>query len=201
MDTSWYWRKLCRLRQKISHSKISKAGSSGKFCTAALYNSTLPPTQVNYHRAIWSSLNLPKHRFVLWQVVNSQLLMKDNMSKFHIVLDSMLCPVCGDQPETHHHIFFNCCLSRRVVELVFKWLGFRGWPMDFDGWLSWISLKATGIVRLISIATIAATCYCLWLNRNRCVFEDYSKTDSLIAIDVQSIVTHSFGELRVYFAG
>ncbi|XP_062118492.1 uncharacterized protein LOC133832124 [Humulus lupulus] len=190
MDTSWYWRKLCRLRQKFSISEILKAGSSGKFCIVVLYNSTLPPTQVSYHRAIWSSLNFPKHRFMLWQVVNSQLLTKDNMSKFHIVLDSILCPVCGDQPETHHHLFFNCCLSRRVVELVFKWLGFRGWPMEFDGWLNWISLKASGIVRLIGIAFIAATCYCLWLNRNRCVFEGYSKSDSLIAIDVKSIVTY-----------
>uniref|UniRef100_A0A803QI20 Uncharacterized protein n=1 Tax=Cannabis sativa TaxID=3483 RepID=A0A803QI20_CANSA len=37
--------------------------------------------QVPYHKAVWSSLNLPKHHFVLWQVVNSQLLTRDNMAR------------------------------------------------------------------------------------------------------------------------
>ncbi|XP_062114408.1 uncharacterized protein LOC133825493 [Humulus lupulus] len=189
-DTSWYWRKLCRLRLKFPISEILKAGSLGKFCSAVLYNSFLPPTQVSYRRAIWSSLNSPKHRFMLWQVVNSHLLTKDNMGKFHIVLDSSLCPVCGDQPESHHHLFFDCCLSRRVVELVFQWLGFRGWPLDFAGWLSWLSLKASGMVRRVSIAILAATCYNIWLNRNKCVFEGFSKSDSLIALDVKTIVTY-----------
>ncbi|XP_062118793.1 uncharacterized protein LOC133832470 [Humulus lupulus] len=165
-------------------SEILKAGYSGSFCSSVLYNSSLPPSQISYHRAIWSSLNLPKHRFMLWQVVNAHLLTKDNLSKFHIVLDSILCPVCGDQPESHQHLFFNFYLSRRVVELVFKWLGFRGWPVEFDSWLSWILLKASGIVRLTSIAVRAATCYCLWLNRNRCVFEGFSKSETLIAFDV-----------------
>ncbi|XP_062088542.1 uncharacterized protein LOC133795108 [Humulus lupulus] len=199
LDTSWYWRKLCRLRQKISLSEILKAGCSGSFCSYVLYNSSLPPSQISYHRAIWSSLNLPKHRFVLWQVVNAHLLTKDNLSKFHIVLDSMLCPVCGDQPESHQHLFFKCFLSRRVVELVFKWLGFRGWLVEFDGWLSWISLKASGMVRLISIAVCAATCYCLWLNRNRCVFEGFSKSETLIAFDVQFVVPlgSALSEVRV----
>ncbi|XP_062108179.1 uncharacterized protein LOC133819045 [Humulus lupulus] len=190
LDSIWYWRKLCRLRQKFSMSEILKAGCSGKFCSSVLYNSFLPPTEVNYHRAIWSSLNLPKHRFFLWQVVNAHLLTKDNLSKFHIVLDSFLCPVCGVQPETHQRLFFNCCLSRRVVELVFNWLGFRGWPVEFDGWLSWISLKASCFVRQISIAVSAATCYGLWLNRNRCVFDGFSKSDTLIALYVKSIVSY-----------
>ncbi|XP_062085566.1 uncharacterized protein LOC133791662 [Humulus lupulus] len=129
VDTSWYWRKLCRLRLKFPISEI-------------------------------------------------------------LMADSLLCPVCGDQPESHHHLFFDCCLSRRLVELVFQWLGFRGWPLDFACWLSWLSLKASGMVRHVSIAILAATCYNTWLNRNRCVFEGYSKSDSLIALDVKTIVTY-----------
>ncbi|XP_062118546.1 uncharacterized protein LOC133832187 [Humulus lupulus] len=111
----------------------------------------------------------------------------DNFSKFHLVLDSLLCPVCGEQPESHQHLFFQCTLSRRVVELVFSWLGFRGLPLEFAGWLTWLSLKASGIVRLISIAVCAATCYCIWLNRNRCVFEGCSKSESLLAFDIKKV--------------
>ncbi|XP_062075075.1 uncharacterized protein LOC133779092 [Humulus lupulus] len=66
LDTSWYWRKLCRLRHKFSLAEILQAGYSGKFGASILYNSSLPQSQFSYHRAIWSSLNLPKHRFMLW---------------------------------------------------------------------------------------------------------------------------------------
>ncbi|XP_062099704.1 uncharacterized protein LOC133805536 [Humulus lupulus] len=112
------------------------------------------------------------------------------MSKFHIVLESTLCLVCGDHPETHSHLFFSCCLSQRVVELVFTWLGFRGWPMDFNGWLSWLSVPAKGIVNMVSVAAIAATCYSLWLNRNRCVFEGHSKSDVKLAHDIKSVLSY-----------
>ncbi|KAF4351437.1 hypothetical protein G4B88_024818 [Cannabis sativa] len=36
---------------------------------------------VEYARNIWSRMVLPKHRFIGWQVVNNQLLTRDNLSR------------------------------------------------------------------------------------------------------------------------
>uniref|UniRef100_A0A803P278 Uncharacterized protein n=1 Tax=Cannabis sativa TaxID=3483 RepID=A0A803P278_CANSA len=36
-DTSWYWRKLCHLREKFKRSDILKAGSKDQFKTNWLY--------------------------------------------------------------------------------------------------------------------------------------------------------------------
>uniref|UniRef100_A0A803P0P7 Reverse transcriptase zinc-binding domain-containing protein n=1 Tax=Cannabis sativa TaxID=3483 RepID=A0A803P0P7_CANSA len=83
-DLNWYWRKLCKLRRIFSREDIMKAGKTGNFKAALLYNSLLKQDCDSYYKAIWNYLNLPKHRFVLWQIVNSHLLTRDNLRKFHV---------------------------------------------------------------------------------------------------------------------
>uniref|UniRef100_A0A803Q8J2 Reverse transcriptase zinc-binding domain-containing protein n=1 Tax=Cannabis sativa TaxID=3483 RepID=A0A803Q8J2_CANSA len=95
-----------------------------------------------YSKAIWSFLSLPKHQFILWQIVNSHLLTRDNLSKFHIPLESRNCPVCEDHLESHDHLFFSCAFSRRVADRTFEWLGNNTWPV-----------------------------------RNRCIFDNCSRSD------------------------
>ncbi|XP_062094060.1 uncharacterized protein LOC133800103 [Humulus lupulus] len=107
-DTSWYWRKLCHLRNKFSKEEVMAAGISRKFKPALLYNSSLNQQLVAYKRAIWSRSILPKHRFVLWMVVNSFLLTRDNLTKANLQISSLLCPVCDEHLESHQHLFFDC---------------------------------------------------------------------------------------------
>uniref|UniRef100_A0A803QBI6 Reverse transcriptase zinc-binding domain-containing protein n=1 Tax=Cannabis sativa TaxID=3483 RepID=A0A803QBI6_CANSA len=63
-------------------------------------------------------------RFVLWQIVNSPLLTRDNLRKFHVEIVTWSCPVCGDHLKTHDHLFFTCSLSQRVLSRIFVWLGY-----------------------------------------------------------------------------
>ncbi|XP_062093460.1 uncharacterized protein LOC133799461 [Humulus lupulus] len=86
-----------------------------------------------------SWLSILKHRFLLWQVVNSQLLTRDNMLRFCVPLDSLLCPVCGFSTESHSHLFFECCLSKKATDLIFAWMGFKAWPNEFAGWTVWLT--------------------------------------------------------------
>ncbi|XP_062119128.1 uncharacterized protein LOC133832862 [Humulus lupulus] len=130
-DTSWYWRKLCNLRDKFSREDVKAAGLTGKFYSSILYNNSLCHQQVGYHKAVWSRLSLLKHRFLLWQVVNAQLLTFDNLLRFRVPLDSLLCPVCGDFEESHAHLFFECALSKQVLDLIFGWLDCITWPYEY----------------------------------------------------------------------
>ncbi|XP_062089172.1 uncharacterized protein LOC133795731 [Humulus lupulus] len=190
-DTSWYWRKLCHLSLRFTCSEIAAAGCSGKFKSSALYNSSLNQTQVCYYfKAIWNSYNLPKHRFLLWQVVNSQLLTRDNLIKFHLNLVSLDCPVCGISLESHEHLFFSCSLSGKVVDQIFNWLGLIAWPKDFSSWINWLNLKVAGLIHYINIVVLAAVIYYLWINRNRCIFEGYSHSVSLIVNDIRDTVKY-----------
>ncbi|XP_062108200.1 uncharacterized protein LOC133819058 [Humulus lupulus] len=111
-DCSWYWRKLCHIREKFGYSEIQAAGCLGRFQPSKLYNCALNQQLVGYYHAVWSKLNLPKHRFLLWQVINEQLLTRDNLIRLHIQVPILLCPVCGSYSENHHHLFFACSLSK-----------------------------------------------------------------------------------------
>ncbi|XP_062099754.1 uncharacterized protein LOC133805589 [Humulus lupulus] len=143
-DSSWYWRKLCYLRRWFTKSDVEAAGCLGKFRSAALYNSLLLQSQVcPYYKAVWNSLNIPKHRFMLWKMVNSQLLTRDNLVRLHLDLVTLDCPVCGISPESHDHLFYRCRLSSQIVDQIFEWLGVAAWPKDFRGWVNWLSMKMT----------------------------------------------------------
>uniref|UniRef100_A0A803QTZ9 Uncharacterized protein n=1 Tax=Cannabis sativa TaxID=3483 RepID=A0A803QTZ9_CANSA len=65
LDLSWYWRKICALRQSLSKGQILADGHKGKFKASLLYNSTILRQLVLYSGAVWNSVNMPKHRFML----------------------------------------------------------------------------------------------------------------------------------------
>ncbi|XP_062114000.1 uncharacterized protein LOC133825012 [Humulus lupulus] len=67
-DCSWYWRKLCHLRDHFRPTDIISAGVQGRFKSTRLYNSLLVQQRDEFYRTIWSRIILPNHRFMLWQV-------------------------------------------------------------------------------------------------------------------------------------
>ncbi|XP_062112719.1 uncharacterized protein LOC133823882 [Humulus lupulus] len=189
-DTSWYWRKLCNLRDKFSREDVKVAGLTGKFYSSIIYNNSLCHQQVGYYKAVWCRLSLPKHRFLLWQVVNAQLLTFDNLLHFRVPLDSLLCPVCGDFEESHSHLFFECSLSKQVLDHIFGWMDCNTWPYEFDRWRTWISNRNNGFIFHLAIMILAATVYSIWRNRNNCIFYHFFKSASSIASEVKSLTHH-----------
>ncbi|XP_060969841.1 uncharacterized protein LOC133037051 [Cannabis sativa] len=167
-DVSWYWKKIFLLRKRFSKHNVIAAVTNGKFRASRLYNGLLQQNIDCYDKAVWCNLLLPKHRFILWQVVHGHLLTRDNFSKFHIELETKGCHVCNFEEESHSHLFFSCRYSRIVVQRIFDWCGYLSWPLDFNGWLCWLSSKNPGIIILV----IAVTVYMIWKNRNHCVYND-----------------------------
>ncbi|XP_062114815.1 uncharacterized protein LOC133827545 [Humulus lupulus] len=187
-DTSWYWRKLCNLRGKFSKEEIIAAGLNGKFNSANLYIHSLNHVQVGYYKAVWCRLSLPMHRFLLWQVINSQLLTYDNLLRFRVPLDSVMCLVCGNYVESHSHLFFACPLSVKVLEQLSEWMDISLWPYEFDKWRDWLSSRNNGLLSHIYNMLLAAVVYCIWRNRNGCVFDHCSRTASSLAAEVKLLV-------------
>ncbi|XP_062089551.1 uncharacterized protein LOC133796085 [Humulus lupulus] len=191
-DSSWYWKKLCKLRELYTFREVFEAGYTGKFHSALLYNSSLCQQQVGYHRAVWCRLSVPKHRFVLWQTVNSYLLTCDNLVRFTVRIESQLCPVCGMVNEFHGHLFFDCYLSRQVIKFIFSWLGFQAWPMDFSSWLVWLANRRTRMIADICFSLLAAVVYGVWKNRNHYVFDNCSWTTSSISSGIIDCMKYRF---------
>ncbi|XP_062075097.1 uncharacterized protein LOC133779116 [Humulus lupulus] len=178
------------VKEHFSYEEVKAAGSLGKFHPSKLYNSSLCQQQIDYHRAIWCRLSIPKHRFLLWQTVNSQLLTCDNLLKLCMALDSLLCPVCGISTKNHAHLYFDCYLSRQILVIIFGWLGFQAWPSKFTSWLVWLSSRNPGIIFDIINSVLAAIVYGIWRNRNRCVFYRYSWSADSIASEIKTKIQY-----------
>ncbi|KAF4395936.1 hypothetical protein F8388_013105 [Cannabis sativa] len=98
---------------------------------------------------------VPKHRFIGWQIVNNQLLTRDNLSRF-MLISSPLCPVCCRENESHQHLFVTCCFTRNLIDEITKWFGHFDWPIDFSSWFSKAAINLQG---RITNAVILATFY------------------------------------------
>ncbi|KAM6551113.1 hypothetical protein CsatB_000921 [Cannabis sativa] len=126
---------LVYLRSTVNKTGIIVAVKRDKFSSKLFYYLYIQAHIVDYARNIWDRMVLPKHRFIGWQIVNDQLLTRDNIGKF-ISITTNLCPVCCLEKETHHHLFVNCCFTRRVIKEIKRWCGFFDWPSDIREWLS-----------------------------------------------------------------
>ncbi|KAF4382267.1 hypothetical protein G4B88_011597 [Cannabis sativa] len=92
-DVSWYWRKILRLRDSFTREAIMKAGTNGNFSIRQAYDYLISKeTSFDSKKAVWCKLSTPKHRFIMWQMVHSNLLTRDNLVKKHFSIDSAYCP-------------------------------------------------------------------------------------------------------------
>uniref|UniRef100_A0A803NTK6 Reverse transcriptase zinc-binding domain-containing protein n=1 Tax=Cannabis sativa TaxID=3483 RepID=A0A803NTK6_CANSA len=172
-DVSWYWRKILRLRDSFTREAIMKAGTNVNFSIRQAYDYLISKeTSFDSKKAVWCKLSRPKHRFIMWQMVHSNLLTRDNLVKKHVSIDSAYCPVCEWDLESHEHLFFECPFSWRVMQNIKKWLGDWLWPNSFQLLLEWIQGKRPrSLLMEIYYATLASAIYGIWINWNLCVFE------------------------------
>ncbi|XP_062086264.1 uncharacterized protein LOC133792379 [Humulus lupulus] len=175
-DVSWYWRKLMKLKYWFSHSDLFEAKIHGKFKVSKIYNKMLPfYEKVNYYKSFWCRFSAPKHKFILWQEINMQFLTNDKLLRCKVNIPSALCPICELCLESHHHLFFDCIFSQKVVQGVQSWLAATSWPLHIQSWISWLGSKWNfGVVNNIVSTVMAATVYSIWINRNLFIFEGKS---------------------------
>ncbi|KAF4382102.1 hypothetical protein F8388_001247 [Cannabis sativa] len=150
----------------------------------ALANNPNSPSAIDYARNIWNRMVLPKHRFIGWQIVNNQLLTRDNLSQF-LPISSPLCPVCCQENESHQHLFVHCCFTRKLNGEINNWCGQFEWPVDLN---RWFSKTASNLQEKIIDTVILATLYTVWTNRNKCVFEMSCKSVSILSKEIKESI-------------
>ncbi|XP_062109644.1 uncharacterized protein LOC133821223 [Humulus lupulus] len=109
-DVSWYWRKICYLRESFFLARIWRLR-------------LLMKEQVGFAKAVWSSITVPRHRFILWQAVVGHLLTRDNLARFHIEVGSVACPWViwknwlNGKPKSVMHRIYLSCLAASVYHI------------------------------------------------------------------------------------
>jgi len=119
-------------------------------------------------KKIWSLHTIPRHKVLLWRILNNSLPVRSALSKRGIQCYP-LCPRCHSKIETITHLFMTCPISKRV------WFGsnlsinFDNFPNpNFTNWLCEAILHKDECI-IIQIAAIICN---LWHARNLSIFED-----------------------------
>lgn len=77
--------------------------------------------EVTWAPGIWNSMSLPKHRFIAWLGIHNKLKSKDKLLQFGVCVAN-LCYLCGDEVETHRHLFFECEFSKQLLIKMLRWI-------------------------------------------------------------------------------
>ncbi|XP_074293407.1 uncharacterized protein LOC141620435 [Silene latifolia] len=153
-------------------SLISSWLHSGKFSIGQAYSwfrNFLP--KLHWTTALHHQFIIPSHRIITSLALQQKLATLDNLAGkgLHII---NRCILCKQDNETHAHLFFNCAFSKQIWEGIQSWLKISGRSSDAQTELLWSSDRRhtrhwkNGWMR----ASIAATCYYLWDERNSRVF-------------------------------
>ncbi|GJX63923.1 hypothetical protein Tco_0296823 [Tanacetum coccineum] len=85
--------------------------------------------EVPWLHTVWFSHAIPRHAFHLWLVMRRSLKTQDKLRQWDVApttdITQVRCSLCGTQPDSHEHLFFECSYSSKVWTLI------RG-PVDMD---------------------------------------------------------------------
>ncbi|GJU73336.1 RNA-directed DNA polymerase, eukaryota, reverse transcriptase zinc-binding domain protein [Tanacetum coccineum] len=82
----------------------------------------------------WNNILPSKVNISSWRIFHRRLPTRLNLDKRGIDLDSVLCPICNDNPELEDHIFVECCIAKSTW---FEFQGSGAVAMDGDGRRRW----------------------------------------------------------------
>lgn len=68
---------------------------------------------VSWWKAVWFSVAIPCHAFILWLVFRDALITKEKMCKWGFN-ENYLCSFCRGKIESRDHLFFGYSLSSRI---------------------------------------------------------------------------------------
>ena len=96
----------------------SKKGKVGRFSVKQTYTDLqIEEENVIWSKLVWFSQNIPKHAFILWLAIQNRLIIQDKIKKWGSY-DMMVCSLCSEDMDSHHHLFFTCKFSKEFWKKV-----------------------------------------------------------------------------------
>ncbi|XP_074304992.1 uncharacterized protein LOC141639913 [Silene latifolia] len=162
-DAPWTWKNVCKVKEKL------KDGFGQNYWLADEHGYTLKngykwlcthQAKVDWYPLVWNSWNIPKHSVITWFIMQEGLNTKAKLYQIGFCEDN-LCLICGEQPETINHLFYECHYGCRIRAALAIWMG-RVFPTITDlmngrtGSLQW---KAMAMIFNVYL-------YMIWHQRN-----------------------------------
>nr|GEU38658.1 RNA-directed DNA polymerase, eukaryota [Tanacetum cinerariifolium] len=107
-------------------------------------------------------------------VMTDSLPTRFNISRRGICIDSILCANCDTGVKTASHLFFSCCMARKVAKLITRWWNVSDEEFDsYVDWVAWlVSIRLPMKNKKMLEGVFYVMWWLLWLFRNKIIFED-----------------------------
>lgn len=163
---------MCEVRDRLAAGYAGNkwvGDSNGIYTVRAGYKWLMgEQRKMDLHYALWNKLNIPRHSFIMWVVVQRRLVTLDRLQEWIPSIIEVHCILCGSATETHNHLFYECEYSKKLLHMCANWLSLRRVPHKLQSWRHWLAhatrrkLKKHGVWS----ATFAALVYHIWEERN-----------------------------------
>ena len=57
------------------------------------------------------------------KILENKIATRVNLERQGVIVENVLCCLCGKEEESHHHLFLDCSFAWCIWCLCFKWLG------------------------------------------------------------------------------
>jgi len=107
-------------------SWISKEGGFQTFSVNSAHNLVRKDFEANSSLIfckLWRCKAVPSAVLIAWRLMENKLATRVNLSRRGVLVDSLMCSLCGKEEETCRHLFFDCSFARQVWCLCYRWLG------------------------------------------------------------------------------
>nr|GEW85376.1 hypothetical protein [Tanacetum cinerariifolium] len=150
--------------------------------------------EVGWYGVVWFSQCIPRHAFHLWLVIKRKLKTQDNLRQWdvsnHANLNLLQCPLCGSQPNSHEHLFFECAFSLQVWNYIKV---FAGLPIVSSSLNAIVDVviarpKRRSVRGIIARLVITASRYFTWQERNYRLFKNQRRTHNQLIECIKSTV-------------
>ncbi|GJW62043.1 putative RNA-directed DNA polymerase [Tanacetum coccineum] len=155
------------------------------YSVAAVWECIRPRNnEIDWFNVVWFNHQIPRHAIHLWLVIKRKLKTQDTLRHWDVStnLNSLQCPLCDLQPDTHEHLFFECRFSFQVWECVKSLTSINGIPSALNYIVDFIiPLAHRKSARSVTLKLVfAAACYFLWQERNNRLFKKTKRTQDQI---------------------
>nr|XP_043639249.1 uncharacterized protein LOC122610319 [Erigeron canadensis] len=172
----------------------SNSGSLEEFSVSIAWNDLqVSAPLVDWYHIVWYKQCVPKFSFLLWLVIKRKLKTQDMLRPWDVHNGSnlnLVCPLCGNQPDSHSHLFFDCDFSKRVWLEVNVVAGLDQNSVDLDDIIRGILplSKKISCTSVVSKLVLATSVYHLWQERNLRLFQQRKRSEAqLIEVILSTI--------------
>ncbi|XP_071716781.1 uncharacterized protein [Rutidosis leptorrhynchoides] len=108
----------------------------------------------------------------IWRTRLKRIPVRVELDKRGVDLDSVLCPLCSDAPESVEHAMFSCAKVREIWDGIARWWGCNlPLNLDFDSLFAGNFVSGfSGAQKELWNTVIWVSGYFIWKNKNQKVF-------------------------------